>query len=433
MSLVVKQRAVAPIARAFLPVFGGKTGVAQVGKPRDLAAASPRTRLPALAPFAQNGIFAKQIIGYINAVIAGIPAAIAQQMETNHFCPPAWFMPRTIPDYTLCDRVNLQIQGDSMQRRAMILAGLAALAALGAYGIWRKRQPRPMDLAAFQALYRQPLAAPTGDLRVYHLGHSLVGRDMPVILDQLAQAAGHAGHAHASQLGWGASLDQHRKGAAAVPGFAEENAHGKHRPADAALASGDYDAVVLTEMVEIKDAIRYHNSGAALAHWARAARGGNPNARVYLYETWHRLDDAEGWLPRIDADLTRAWQDQLLRVAMAEPDVGTIYIIPGGQVMAAAVRAMEGGHIPGLSRREDLFSRDAAGAVDPIHLNDLGAYIIALTHFAMLYHRSPVGLPHRMRLANGQEASPVPDLAVEPLQRLVWDVVSGYGLTGIAG
>jgi len=319
-----------------------------------------------------------------------------------------------------------------MHRRQVIWTGLAAAAAAGAYGIWRKMQARPMDLAAFHALYAQPLGAPRGDLSVYHLGHSLVGRDMPVMLDQLARAAGHSGHAHASQLGWGASLDQHRQGADAVPGFAPENAHPNHVPANQAMASGAYDAVVLTEMVEIKDAIRYHDSAKALAHWARAARVGNPEARVYLYETWHRLDDAEGWLARIDTDLTRAWQDQLMRVAMAEDGVGTIYLIPGGQVLAAAVRAIEAGDIPGLTTREALFSRDAEGGVDTIHLNDLGAYIIALTHFATLYQQSPQGLPHQLRRADGTVATTLPDLAVAPLQRLVWNTVSGYALTGIA-
>ena len=86
-----------------------------------------------------------------------------------------------------------------MQRRRVIWTGLAAVAAAGTYGIWRSMQARPMDLVAFEALYTQPLAAPVGDLSVYHLGHSLVGRDMPVMLDQLAQAGGHVGHVHASQ------------------------------------------------------------------------------------------------------------------------------------------------------------------------------------------------------------------------------------------
>ncbi len=288
-----------------------------------------------------------------------------------------------------------------------------------------------MAAAAFNALYTTPLTPPDAVLSVYHLGHSLVGRDMPVMLNQLAAAAGFTAHSHASQLGWGASLDQHRKGD--VPGMEQENAHPNHRPADTALASGAYDAVVLTEMVEIRDAIRYHDSANALAHWARTARAGNPNARLYLYETWHRLDDAEGWLNRIDADFTRAWQDQLLRVAMVAPDVGTIHLIPGGQTLAAVTRAIEAGEVPGLTRREDLFSRDAAGAVDPIHLNDLGAYIIALTHFATLYHRSPLGLPGALLRADGTPATPIPDAAIAPLQTLVWQVVTRYSLTGVAG
>lgn len=318
-----------------------------------------------------------------------------------------------------------------MRRRAMIWTGAAALAAAGVYGVCRLMRARPLDMTAFEARYAVPLGKPAGALSVYHLGHSLVGRDMPVMLAQLADAAGFAGHAQASQLGWGASLDQHRQGAGAVPGFAEENAHANHRSALEALASGAFDAVVLTEMVEIRDAIKYHDSARALAFWAKQARAGNPDVRVYLYETWHRLDDAEGWLDRIDADLTRAWQDVLMRGAMAQPQVGTIYLIPGGQALAAAVRAMEAGQIPGLTRREDVFSRDAAGAVDPIHLNDLGAYLIALTHFATLYQQNPEGLPHRLRRADGQMAEALPDAAALPLQRLVWDVVGRYALTGI--
>ena len=319
-----------------------------------------------------------------------------------------------------------------MKRRAMVWAGVAALAAAGVFGAMRVMRPRPMGLAAFQARYDNPLGKPSAALEVYPLGHSLVGRDMPVMLDQLAHAAGFAGHAHASQLGWGASLDQHRQGAAAVPGFAEENAHQHHLPAAEALASGRFDAVVLTEMVEIRDAIRYHDSADALAYWAKRARAGNPDVLVYLYETWHRLDDPEGWLARIDADLDVAWRDALLRAAMAQASVGTIYLIPGGQVLAAAVRAMEAGQIPGLTQREALLSRDAAGAVDPIHLNDLGAYLIALTHFATLYQQSPEGLPYQLWRADGQAATPLPEGAVLPLQRLVWGVVSGYALTGVA-
>ena len=56
----------------------------------------------------------------------------------------------------------------------------------------------------------------------------------------------------------------------------------------------------------------------------------------------------------------------------------------------------------GLFGKEDLFALTENGERDMIHLNDIGAYLVALTHYAVLYHRSPVGLPHQLRLADGR-------------------------------
>ena len=81
----------------------------------------------------------------------------------------------------------------SMSRR-LTLTGLALVAAGGAFWMMRWQSGK----AEAQALYAAPLPAPKGALRVYHLGHSLVGRDMPAMLAQLAGA----GHHYDSQLGW---------------------------------------------------------------------------------------------------------------------------------------------------------------------------------------------------------------------------------------
>lgn len=322
-----------------------------------------------------------------------------------------------------------------MRRRMMIWGGLAVMGAgiAAAFGWRRRRGPPPPDApplaqAAFDALYDRPLAPPAGPMRVFHLGHSLVGRDMPAMLAQLAGA----GHGHESQLGWGASLRAHWEPDAPVAGFEAENAHPRFRPAKAALASGDYDAVVLTEMVEIRDAIRWHASPAYLALWAQYARQGNPAIRVYLYETWHQLDDPGGWLARIDADLGRYWEGVLLRGAAARPGGAPIWLIPAGQVMARAARAAEAGEIPGIARREAFFARDATGEQDMIHMSDVGAYLVALTHYAVLYHRSPEGLPHALLRADGSPAEAPSPEAARALQRLVWDVARRDRRTGIA-
>lgn len=300
---------------------------------------------------------------------------------------------------------------------ALLAGGLAAL------GLVRAAGAPMLDDAAFAARYATPLAPPAQPLRIYHLGHSLVGRDMPAMLAQLA------GNAYASQLGWGTSLKGHWTGD--VAGFDTENAHPFFRPAPEAIDSGDYGIVVLTEMVEIRDAIRYFDSAAHLARWTARARAANPDVRVYLYESWHRLDDAEGWLARLDADPARYWEGGLLRPAMAQDGVGTIFVIPAGQVMAAVVRRIEAGGVPGLTRREDLFSQAADGTGDPIHLNDIGAYLVALTHFAVLTQQSPVGLPHALLRADGTAADAPAADAARMMQETVWDVVRRHPPTGL--
>lgn len=307
-------------------------------------------------------------------------------------------------------------------RKALPLSLLAA-SAIAALLWWWQKPPAPLSRADFAARYAAPLPPPPASPAIYHLGHSLVGRDMPAMLAQLG------GHDHALQLGWGASLQGHATGE--IPGFAEENATPSFRPAFEAIDSGDYPVVVLTEMVEIRDAIRYFDSAAHLAKWAQRIRNARPDARIYLYETWHQLDDPEGWLARIDADLTRHWEDDLLRPAMAHDGTGTIHVIPGGQVMAATARAAEAGQIPGLTSRQDLFARSPDGKVDQIHFNDLGAYLMALTHYATIYQRPPMGLPQDLSRADGSPITPIAAETALALQRIVWKVVTGYAPTGV--
>jgi hypothetical protein len=289
-------------------------------------------------------------------------------------------------------------------------------------------RPSGASQAEFDAAYLAPLPAPEGPLRVYHLGHSLVGRDMPAMLAQLAPK----GHGYDSQLGWGTPLRTHWEPDVPINGFEAENAHPRYRDARAAIASGDYGAVILTEMVEIEDAIRYHGSAEYLAKWARLARGADPETRLYLYETWHSLDDPKGWLARIDADLPAAWEGRILRPAhnIAAPP---IRVIPAGQVMAALVRRVDAsGGVGRMQSRDDLFRRNADGTQDMIHPSDLGNYLVALTHYAVLYHRSPAGLPHALRRADGTPADPPGDALARLMQDVVWQVVTAYPKTGVA-
>lgn len=291
--------------------------------------------------------------------------------------------------------------------------------------ITRCTLPDPLDKAAFDALYATPATAPTGPLNVYHLGHSLVGTDMPAMLTQLADA----GHRYNSQLGWGTFLKAHWDPKTPINGFEESNTHPEYRDAHEAMDSGNYDVLVLTEAVEIRDSIQYFNSARYLHEWAAAAWTANPDIKVYFYETWHPLNDPEGWLTRLERDLELYWEDEILRRALNYEDTPRpIYMIPAGQVVARFVRDVEarGGVGPIIKTRQDLFS-------DDIHFNDFGAYLVALTHYAVLYQKSPVGLPHALMKADGTPAADPGPEAAALMQAVVWDVVTAYPPAGLTG
>ncbi|MEE9429080.1 MAG: hypothetical protein V3V25_13135 [Paracoccaceae bacterium] len=290
----------------------------------------------------------------------------------------------------------------------------------------RCKIPAPLDKTGFDALYAAPAPVPQGPLRVYHLGHSLVGQDMPAMLAQLATASVGEGHTYESQLGWGTTLKAHWDPDTPINGFEKSNNHPRYRDAHGAVTSGAYDALVLTESVEIRDAIKYSDSARYLHEWRAAARAKNPSIRVYFYESWPELDDPEGWLLRLDRDMALYWEDEILRRALnydALPQ--PIYMIPAGQVMAAFVRAIEArGGIGPIKTRADLFR-------DTIHFNDLGAYLVALTHYAVIYQKSPIGLPHALKRADGSMAAAPGRDAARLMQEITWQVVIQYNRSGV--
>jgi len=307
----------------------------------------------------------------------------------------------------------------------LIVLGIACLGIV----LITKGKDRPAPLAAEQvdALYATPLP-PKTPRSAYHLGHSLVGRDMPAMLAQLM------GNSYDSQLGWGTPLRDHWEPEVEINGFDAENAHDRYRDAKEALGSGNYDVFVATEMVEIRDAIKYHQSDKYLYRWADLARKANPETRIYFYESWHPTDTAEGWLERIDTDLTKHWENDILLPAMSrDAEVRPIHVIPAGQVMAHFVRDVETrGGVDNVPDRFALFAMQADGSRDPIHLSDLGLYLVALTHYAVLTGTSPVGLPHELQRADGTAADAPGADAARMMQDSVWHVVTHYPKTGVS-
>lgn len=308
----------------------------------------------------------------------------------------------------------------------LILVGVLVLAA-GVWWVWFKpRLPAP---EVIEATYAKPVPAPQGPMRVFFLGHSLVNQDMPAMLAQLAPK----GHGYNSQLGWGTPMRAHWEKDVEILGFDESNAQpGVFRDAKQAIGSGEYDAVVLTEMVELSDAIKYHDSVKYLGLWADLAHSGNPDAPIYLYETWHWLTDPKGWEVRLQQDLADLWENRLLLADLARNPDRPVHVIPAGQVLLNFMTAVrKAGGVEGVAGPQDLFGLDPEGKLDPIHMGDLGNYLVALTHYAVLYQKSPVGLPHELLKADGTPAKAPSAEAARLMQQVVWDTVTAYPKTGV--
>ncbi len=89
-------------------------------------------------------------------------------------------------------------------------------------------------------------------------------------------------------------------------------------------------------------------------------------------------------------------------------------VIPAGQALARLHDEIEQGDVPGVTDIRAFF-------LDDIHVNDTGAYFVSLAHYATLYGRSPVGLPHQI-----PDGDAVPAELARKLQEIAWEAVADY-------
>jgi hypothetical protein len=88
--------------------------------------------------------------------------------------------------------------------------------------------------------------------------------------------------------------------------------------------------------------------------------------------------------------------------------------------MAAVYDAIAEGNAPGLTAITDLFS-------DTIHVGPIGAYLMALAHFAVIYRRDPRTIPNFA----AEPGWPRPETA-DWMKSLVWDVVRAHPDSGVS-
>ncbi len=255
--------------------------------------------------------------------------------------------------------------------------------------------------AAGSAVAETPL-----DARVVMSGHSLTDPIPDMLLPMVRSTGGRS-----------AVIDR-----STIPG-SPMDWRWNHRghPVDARHDIADYDLLVLTERVPLLGTMTYHRSPEVALKWTRHAW--ENGAETVLYASWTswvtgpEAADIEGregvdFRTRLEREAAR-WAEIHAHVDANRPaGMPPLRMVPGPQIMLALLDAVEAGEAPGLSDIRDIFR-------DEIHVNDLGAYLIALAHYAVIYDRDPSGVP----LVLGR--TPVPDPALaEWMQALVARVVA---------
>lgn len=268
-------------------------------------------------------------------------------------------------------RANRDLQtGDKLWARRAVLGGASMLSLLGLAG--------------------RVSAGPSDDfypLRVIQSGHSLTDPIVPMLNAILAAE------------GVPTSRPQ-RVERSTIPGSPMEwrwNNRVEPGP-DARHDIADYDVLVITERVSLANTMPWHDSLNMALRWFENSwsRGnGGKGAQTVLYASWVEVDSGPGnanphgdpeahisFRDRLPLEMER-WQSIADHVNAHRPDGSpAMRVIPGPLVMAAAYDAIAAGEAPGISAIEDLFE-------DNIHVNDAGAYLIALAHFAVLYGVDP--------------------------------------------
>ena len=192
-------------------------------------------------------------------------------------------------------------------------------------------------------------------------------------------------------------------------------------PVDARRDIGRYQLLVLTERVPLLNTMEYHQSPDWALRWAQHAWA--QGAATVLYASWISLntgpgstdDTLEAHIPfreKLEVEHARWIAIREHVNANRKDGMPEMVMIPGPRLMAALYDAIEAGHAPGLTDISQIF-------LDDIHVNDTGAYLMALAHLAVIYGADPRDVP----LSLGRTPVPAPELA-RWMQELVAAVVA---------
>ena len=272
-------------------------------------------------------------------------------------------------------------------------------------------------LLGFSSLQAKEESATPVGIKVLSAGHSFHVW-MPPLVAEMAKAAGIQGHKQLaiSSIG-GSKVIQHWD----LP--PEKN---KAKPV---LEAGKADLFTMAPTF-LPDPGIENFTKLGLEH--------NPKIRFTLQQNWVPFEDPELWLSKsrpksIDRDVITLAQlrakhapyfkmiEDHVKELNARIPAAKIAIVPSGEAVLALRDKVIKGEAPGIKTQNELFT-DVLGHPGP-QIRVLSAYC----HFAVIYRRSPVGLPVNGLLAKLPEAEKLNQL----LQEIAWKAVIGHPMSGV--
>ena len=265
-----------------------------------------------------------------------------------------------------------------------------------------------------------PADPPKGQ-RVFFASHSGM-RHVPDPLGELAESAKIKGHklVGLQHLGFSKPL-QHW------------NLPEDKNQAKKALKAGEVDVFVMSP-------IQFPDEG--VEHFVKFGLEHNPNMRFLVQITWgsadiDNQDFPKGAFANVDREKT---PDQLkhlyarnIKAAEAQADAinqkygggkKVLFLVPSAQALVALRTRIAHNEVPGLTKQGELFTDVMSHPSAP--LEALNTYL----HYAVLYDRSPVGLPMPDLLKRAKREAWDEKLS-RSLQELAWETAANYPYSGV--
>ena len=273
--------------------------------------------------------------------------------------------------------------------------------------------------AAFAAPQNDAAAQPVPKgLRVFTCGHSFHVWVVPM-LAEMALQAGIGGHVVAGKSSIGGSTVMRHWDVPEEKNLAKQ-----------ALRAGKVDVLTLSPIWLPEEGIE---------KFAALAFEHNKDIRVTVQEYWLPNDEYNPVYPldtrkKVDHNATtipalRKAQDQYdhdidehVRGINKKLGKDVIVTVPCGQAVLALRKKIIAGEVPALKTQTELFRDNWGHPTVPVQV--LAAYC----HFAVIYQRTPVGLPLPTALAKNPAWD---DKFNRLLQDLAWDAVTTHPMSGV--